>query len=59
MKKVTVAIYFGTSGLTYAFAFNDSKDNIIDAAWPGLPGLKNPTEIILNENMETIKFGKE
>ena len=22
-------------------------------------GLKNPTEIILNENMETIKFGKE
>lgn len=59
MKKVTVAIDFGTSGSTHAFAFNDSKDNIIDAAWPGLPGKKNPTEIILNENMETIKFGKE
>ena len=40
MKKVTVAIDFGTSGSTHAFAFNDSKDNIIDAAWPGLPWFK-------------------
>ena len=59
MKKVIVAIDFGTSGSTYAYAFIDSKDDIIHAKWPDSPDLKNPTEIILNENMETIKFGKE
>ena len=57
MKKVTIAIDFGTSGSTYAYAFYDSKDDIIHAPWPGSPGLKNITEIILNEKMETIKFG--
>ena len=59
MKKVIVAIDFGTSGTTYAFAFNDSKDDIIYAKWPDSPDLKNSTEIILNEKMETIKFGNE
>ena len=59
MKKVIVAIDFGTSGTTYAFAFNDSKDDIIYAKWPDSPNLKNSTEIILNEKMETIKFGNE
>ena len=43
---VTVGIDFGTSGTTYAFAFNDSKDDINHAKWPDSPGLKNPTEII-------------
>ena len=59
MKKVIVAIDFGTSGTTYAFAFNDSKDDIINAKWPDSPDFKNSTEIILNEKMETIKFGNE
>ena len=59
MKKLIVAIDFGISGSTYAYAFIDSKDDIILAKWPGLPGFKNPTEIILNEKMETIKFGNE
>ena len=56
---ISSAIDFGTSGTTYAFAFNDSKDDIIYAKWPDSPNLKNSTEIILNEKMETIKFGDE
>ena len=59
MEKAIVAIDFGTSGTTYAFAFYDSKDDIIHANWPDSPDLKNSTEIILNEKMETIKFGNE
>ena len=59
MKKVIVAIDFGTSGSTYAYAFIDSKDDIIHAKWPDSPDLKNSTEIILNEKIEIIKFGKE
>ena len=57
MKKVIVAIDFGTSGSTFAYAFIDSKDDIIHAKWPDSPDLKNSTEIILNEKMETLKFG--
>ena len=59
MKKVIVAIDFGTSGSTYAFAFIDSKDDIMHAKWSDSPDLKNSTEIILNEKIEIIKFGKE
>ena len=55
---VTVGIDFGTSGTTYAFAFNDSKDDINHAKWSDLPDEKKPSEIILNEKMEIIKFGK-
>lgn len=58
MKKVIVAIDFGTSGTTYAFAFSDAKDDIICAKWNS-PGEKNKTEIILDENYEIIKFGDD
>lgn len=57
--KVIVAIDFGTSGTTYAFAFLDSKEDIMCAKWSDISNSKNLTEIILNENYETIKFGKE
>ena len=59
MNKVIVAIDFGTSGTTYAFAFLDSKEDIICAKWSDISNSKNLTEIILDENYETIKFGKE
>ena len=58
MKKVIVAIDFGTSGTTYAFAFSDAKDDIICAKWNS-PGEKNKTEIILDKNYKTIKFGDD
>lgn len=60
-KKVIVAIDFGTSGTTYAYAFLDSKDakeNIITANWK-IPQTKNLTEIILNERLDIKKFGFE
>ena len=59
MNKVIVAIDFGTSGTTYAFAFLDSKEDIMCAKWSDISNSKNLTEIILDENYETIKFGKE
>ena len=59
MNKVIVAIDFGTSWTTYAFAFLDSKEDIICAKWSDISNSKNLTEIILDENYETIKFGKE
>ena len=58
MKKVVVGIDFGTSGTTYAFAFADKKENIITGKW-NINEEKNPTEIILNECLEVIKFGAE
>ena len=58
MKKVIVAIDFGTSGTTYAFAFMDAKEDIILAKW-NIPDIKNSTEIILNNNNEIKKFGNE
>ena len=58
MKKVVVAIDFGTSGTTYAFAFADKKENIITGKWEIIDE-KNPTEIILNDCLEVIKFGAE
>ena len=58
MKKVIVAIDFGTSGTTYAFAFREKKDEIIMEAMQ-TNKIKNPTEIILNDVFEVIKFGDE
>ena len=58
MKKVVVAIDFGTSGTTYAFAFSDKKENIITAKW-NMIYEKNPTEIILDDLLEIKKFGAE
>ena len=56
MAKVIVAIDFGTSGTTYAFAFLDAKENIITAKWK-ISQTKNTTEIILNKKNEIKKFG--
>ena len=58
MKKVVVAIDFGTSGTTYAFAFADKKENIKVGKWEIIEE-KNPTEIILDDCLEVIKFGSE
>lgn len=59
MTKVIVSIDFGTSGTTYAFAFQDAKDDIICAKWSEIPNSKNLTEIILDENDGIITFGRE
>lgn len=59
MKKVIVAIDFGTSGTTYAFSFLDSKDDIILGKWNETPDAKNSTEIVLNDKFEIKKFGIE
>lgn len=60
MKEAIVAIDFGTSGTTYAFAFMDAKDDIITAKWD-IPDAKNSTEIILEEddygNLKVLQFG--
>ena len=54
-----VAIDFGTSGTTYAFALFDSKEDIIVGKW-NIPENKNTTEIILSkDNYEIKKFGNE
>ena len=54
-----VAIDFGTSGTTYAYAFFDSKEDIILGKW-NIPEIKNSTEIILSKNnYEIKKFGNE
>ena len=58
MKKVVVAIDFGTSGTTYAFAFSHQKENIITGKW-NINQEKNPTEIILDDTLKIIKFGNE
>ncbi len=58
MKKVVAAIDFGTSGTTYAFSFYDKKENIITGKW-NISQEKCPTEIILDESLNTIKFGNE
>ena len=60
--KVIVSIDFGTSGIDYCFAFN--KPGKIDLTYCGLPGTegtdtKSPSEIIIGENYNTIKFGGE
>ena len=60
--KVIVSIDFGTSGIDYCFAFN--KPGNIDLTYCGLPGTEgtncnSPSEIIICENYNTIKFGVE
>ena len=54
-----VAIDFGTSGTTYAFALLDSKEDIILGKW-NIPEIKNSTEIILSKNnYEIKKYGND
>ena len=49
MNKVIVAIDFGTSWTTYAFAFLDSKEDIMCAKWSDISNYKK-IERILNRN---------
>ena len=58
MKKVVVAIDFGTSGTTYAFSFSDNPKKIITGKW-NMIHEKNPTEIILDEILNIKRFGAE
>jgi len=58
--KVIACIDFGTSGTDYCFAFNTPGK--IDLIYCGLPGTegrncKSPTEIIIDDKFNTIKFG--
>ena len=58
MKNTLVAIDFGTSGTTYAYAFHDLKKDVKVGKW-NIEDAKIPTEIILNDKYEIKKFGKE
>ena len=58
--KVIACIDFGTSGTDYCFALNTPGN--IDLIYCGLPGTegtncKSPTEIIIDDKFNTIKFG--
>lgn len=53
-KKVIVAIDFGTSGTAYSYAFTDCKEDILSPE-----EIKAPTEIILDSQMQLLKFGNE
>lgn len=58
--KVIACIYFGTSGTDYCFAFNTLGR--IELIYCGLSGTeetncKSPSEIIIDEEYKTIKFG--
>ena len=58
--KVIACIDFGTSGTDYCFVLNTPGN--IDLIYCGLPGTKgtnckSPTEIIIDDKFNTIKFG--
>jgi len=60
MAEVVVGIDFGSSGSGYAYAFNDNKETIIHGVIAGANvDNKVPTEIILDDNNNTIRFGVE
>ena len=60
MAEVVVGIDFGSSGSGYAYAFNDNKDEIIHGMINGANvDNKVPTEIILDDKNNTIRFGVE
>ena len=60
MAEVVVGIDFGSSGSGFAYAFNDNKDEIIHGKIYGANvDDKVPTAIILDDNNDTVKFGKE
>jgi len=60
MAEVVVGIDFGSSGSGFAYAFIDNKDEIIHGMIHGANvDNKVPTEIILDDNNNTIKFGAE
>ena len=60
MAEVVVGIDFGSSGSGFAYAFIDNKDEIIHEMIYGTNvDNKVPTEIILDDNNNTVKFGVE
>ena len=60
MADVVVGIDFGSSGSGFAYAFSDNKDEIIHGKIYGANiDDKVPTSIILDDNNNTVKFGKE
>ena len=60
MADVVVGIDFGSSGSGFAYAFSDNKDEIIHGQIYGANvDDKVPTAIILDNNNNTVKFGKE
>ena len=60
MAEVVVGIDFGSSGSGFAYAFSDNKDEIIHGKIYGANvDDKVPTAIILDDNNNTLKFGKE
>jgi len=60
MADVIVGIDFGSSGSGFSYAFSDNKDEIIHGMIYGANvDNKVPTEIILDDNNNTIRFGVE
>ena len=60
MAEVVVGIDFGSSGSGFAYAFKDNEDEIIHGAIYGANvDNKVPTEIILDDNNNTLRFGLE
>jgi len=60
MTEVVVGIDFGSSGSGFAYAFKDNEDEIIHGTIYGANvDNKVPTEIILDDNNNTLKFGVE
>ena len=60
MNEVVVGIDFGSSGSGFSYAFKDNEDEIIHGTIYGANvDNKVPTEIILDDNNNTLKFGIE
>ena len=58
--EVVVGIDFGSSGSGFAYAYKDNEEEIIYGSIYGANvNNKVPTEIILKDNDETLKFGAE
>ena len=60
MVEVVVGIDFGSSGSGFAYVFKDNEDEIIHGTIYGA-NIDNrvPTEIILDDKNNTIRFGVE
>ena len=60
MQDVVVGIDFGTSGTGYAYSFNDSKNIELGKFKGQNTGIKVPSEIILDNNLQTVlSFGEK
>jgi len=60
MNEVVVGIDFGSSGSGFAYAFTNNQEEINHGMIPGANvDNKVPTEIILDDNNDTIKFGAD